>query len=427
MKKYITMSALSLVASALLVGCGGGSSSDDTTLETGYFIDAPVQGAYYETTSGQKGTTDQYGKFRYKKGDKVKFRIGELSLGEAAPQTDGLVTPETLANGNTELKTLLLRVLQALDSDNNPTNGITIPEDVVTALENLESTEVSISDLGTENAILSLNDELEQALDEDFDGAIDVDASQAHMHFDQSLMQWNNGHKPDNNMMNGGGNANGHGNADTQGGGQGNGASVDLTTYPMSKLTDDQKHALAYMWNEEKLAKDIYLALNEVYPTQQFYNIATRSETKHEAMVEDLVQRYDINITNLEDYTVNYSQEELRALPAGTYSMDVIQNLYDTLYEKGIKSQKDALEVGCMVEVTDVNDLNEYIDTAKEVNATDLVAVFEKLRAGSYNHYWAFDKALKNLGVEEGCASLGAQYAKTAQEYPSSQGQGQGH
>ncbi len=416
MKKFITMSAISLAASALLIGCGSSSSDDDTSTLTGYFIDAPVAGAYYQTTSGQSGITDQYGKFRYQQGDKVQFKIGELSLGEVAPQTDGLVTPETLANGDETLKTLLLRVLQALDSDNNPTNGITIPEDVVTAL----TEEASIADLDTESAILSLSPELEQALDEDGDGVIDVTAAQAQMHFDTSVMQWNNGHKPDTGTP-----ANGNGNqGNANAGGTQQGGTIDLTQYPMAELTNDQKYTLAFQWNEEKMAKDIYLALNEVYPTQQFYNIATRSETKHQDMIEELVKRYDINITNVGDYTVNYSEEELKALPAGTFGLDVIQELYDTLYEKGIQSQRDALEVGCMVEVTDVNDLNEDIAVAQEVNATDLIATYENLRSGSYNHYWSFDKALKALGVEDGCASLGAEYAKTTEEYPASQGQG---
>jgi len=84
-------------------------------------------------------------------------------------------------------------------------------------------------------------------------------------------------------------------------------------------------------------------------------------------------------------------------------------------YDKGIQSEQDALEVGCMVEVTDVNDLNGYIAIAQEVNATDLIDTFEQLRAGSYNHYWAFDEGLKDIGVTDGCCALGVDYCK---DYP---------
>ncbi len=194
------------------------------------------------------------------------------------------------------------------------------------------------------------------------------------------------------------------------------------TSNPESALTGEQKYALAYMWNEEKLAKDIYLALNAVQPHRTLYNIATRSETTHEQAVEDLVKTYDINITNLKDYTVRYSEAELRALEAGTFGIDAIQSLYDNLYGKGVKTMQDALEVGCMVEVTDVEDLDRYIALSEGVD--DLVDTFTFLRSGSYNHYWAFDNALKNLGVADGCCALGDAYCKTPEEYPAEQGGG---
>lgn len=182
-------------------------------------------------------------------------------------------------------------------------------------------------------------------------------------------------------------------------------------------LNDEQNYALAYMWNEEKLAKDIYLALNEVRPHNTLYTIATRSETEHEAAVEELIATYDINITNLADYTVAYSEAELRAIGAGEFAIPKVQALYDTLYAKGVVSMQDALEVGCMVEVTDVNDLDEYIGVADDVES--LVRVFTSLRSGSYNHYWAFDNALKSMGVTDGCCVLGETFCKTAEAYPS--------
>ena len=190
----------------------------------------------------------------------------------------------------------------------------------------------------------------------------------------------------------------------------------DMTADLAALLSDEQKYALAYMWNEEKLAKDIYLALNDLYPHQTLYNIATRSEVEHEAAVEALVQKYDINITNLKDYEIHYSPEELRALGPGKYAVPEVQALYDTLYAKGSQSLQDALEVGCMVEVTDVEDLDRYIEIAD--GKEDLVTTFEFLRSGSYNHYWAFDRALKNLGVENGCCTLGERYCKTPEEFP---------
>jgi hypothetical protein len=93
--------------------------------------------------------------------------------------------------------------------------------------------------------------------------------------------------------------------------------------------------------------------------------------------------------------------------------------LYETLYNKGVMTLQDALEVGCMVEVVDVDDLDKYIEYTIESNASDVQGIFEYLRAGSYNHYWAFDNGLKNIGVSEGCCSLEDTYCKTTTEYPS--------
>jgi len=63
----------------------------------------------------------------------------------------------------------------------------------------------------------------------------------------------------------------------------------------------------------------------------------SNSETRHIDAVNRLAQRYGVTTS---------SQR------AGVYSVSKIQDLYNQLYSKGVRSQRDALEVGCMVEVT---------------------------------------------------------------------------
>lgn len=191
---------------------------------------------------------------------------------------------------------------------------------------------------------------------------------------------------------------------------------IDLNDYTPDALSDDQKYALAYMWHEEKLAHDLYLALNKVNAATQLSNIATKSETTHIQLVEDLVEWYDLNITNLEDYTIEYSKEELEAMPSGVFAIQAIQDLYDALYAQGSTSKQASLEVGCIVEVVDVDDLDEFIEEADGNEA--LIDTFTILRDGSYSHYWAFDNGLKKMGISEGCCSLDPDYCKTADEYP---------
>ena len=128
-------------------------------------------------------------------------------------------------------------------------------------------------------------------------------------------------------------------------------------------------------------------------------------EATHELLVRNLVEKYDLNVTNLVNYGDYYTQEELDAMPDGVFAIGELQTLYDTLYDEGNDSAVDALKVGCKVEVLDITDLTEYIATAGE--SQDLVDVFTYLREGSYKHYWAFDGELKTLGVSEGCCAVG--------------------
>jgi hypothetical protein len=441
MTKSIRLGTLSLVVSALLVGCGSdSSSSDNSTVEattddtlTGYFIDAEVEGVGYESSSGLRGTTDEYGRFKYKSGDKIKLNIGKLILGEVEPTDSGLVTPETLANGDEELKTLLLRTLQSLDMDGDPSNGITIPDNL---LENIETT--SIVDKN-ESSLLELDSTLALELDHDYDGKIDTNETQAQAHYEHSIESWNSGDRPDRaehgnrpedaGNQNAEHNSNGsqeHGNRPEDAGSQNaehnsSGSQehgdnmIDVDSYPLSTLTPELKNSLAYMGNEERLAYDVYHNLYNYHIAEsgieirQLKNISENSEITHVGIVQDIVRKYQLNpedTTNVID-PVATRDIAFADMPSGQYDIPAIQGLYDMLYAKGVASQKDALEVGCMVEVTDINDLDRYITIAKESNATDVIDAFTVLRSGSYSHYWGFDKGLKNLGIADGCCSLG--------------------
>lgn len=181
-----------------------------------------------------------------------------------------------------------------------------------------------------------------------------------------------------------------------------------LNSLPVYPLTDVQKESLYYMWNEEKLAKDLYLALNAVYPANALYNIATNSETQHVNSMEGLLAKYQLTQNVVDAYnqaTPTAPVTQLSEIPAGVFTLPNLQTLYNTLYQEGIISANAALQAGCKVEVTDVTDLNQDIIDAG--NAKDLVTFFEILRAGSYNHYWSFDNALIKAGITNGCLSAG--------------------
>lgn len=124
------------LAVATLTACGGGGSSGtpDTgtdvrsaapEVKTGQFLDSAVEGLRYETPT-QRGFTNQYGSFSYVPGESVKFYLGSTFLGEVLAQAE--LTPLDLMTASDDPDKLqnLLRTLQTLDADGDPSNGITI-------------------------------------------------------------------------------------------------------------------------------------------------------------------------------------------------------------------------------------------------------------------------------------------------------------
>ncbi|RLA69879.1 MAG: hypothetical protein DRG09_04625 [Epsilonproteobacteria bacterium] len=200
----------------------------------------------------------------------------------------------------------------------------------------------------------------------------------------------------------------------------------DAIDGPVSKLSEELTNALSYMGNEERLAYDVYNALSVQYPNSGPLNKIPDSEYVHITAVQQLIQKYklsdDIHFTNIDLPALGYMNTAIEDMEAGTYDIAKIQKLYDDLVLQGSVSEIEALKVGCIIEVVDVHDLDEYIKLAQKSNATDIETVFTSLRAGSYNHYWSFDKVLKNKDVINGCCSVGEDYCKTEKEYPSHNG-----
>jgi hypothetical protein len=215
----------------------------------------------------------------------------------------------------------------------------------------------------------------------------------------------------------------GSGSSVTGGNESSNGLPVDVQAAidgPNSVLSQELSNTLAYMGNEERLAYDVYNVLYAQYGSNQFTNIATNSEYKHITAVQALVQKYQLNdsvsFTNVDLPALGYQNTAIEDMQAGVYDIAIIQKLYDDLVSQGSTSEIDALKVGCIIEVVDINDLNIDIALAEKENALDIVTVFNFLRNGSYSHYWSFDDGLKSKGVADGCCSLGTTYCYP--EYP---------
>ncbi|KZZ72353.1 hypothetical protein A3765_28960, partial [Oleiphilus sp. HI0130] len=143
-------------ATSLLIGCGGSSSSSNPasapTTEIGVFLDEAVANIGYRTET-LEGVTDSQGQYDYVEGETVTFFIGDL---EFPPVTaSGVVTPLDMAGTeDTSDPTVvnIIRLLQSIDEDGDPDNGITITE---TAKNNATQVnfDVSVSDFSSSAAV----------------------------------------------------------------------------------------------------------------------------------------------------------------------------------------------------------------------------------------------------------------------------------
>ena len=120
--KTIRLSAIALAVAALIQACSSGDA-----VQSGVFLDSAVQGAAYSTSSGLSGTTDANGRFEFRPGDEVTFKLAGVALPTA--KAAALLTPLELSGGSSPddpAAIAIARLLQSLDKDGNPDNGLEI-------------------------------------------------------------------------------------------------------------------------------------------------------------------------------------------------------------------------------------------------------------------------------------------------------------
>lgn len=127
-KKMLVLALL-----VILSACNSRSTSDapsdpEVITNTGIFVDSAVINIGYRTAT-LEGVTDADGKYEYVEGETVTFFIGDLIF--PAVTAKGGLTPLDLA-ATTDVENAqvvnILRILQTLDQDGDPSNGITITD-----------------------------------------------------------------------------------------------------------------------------------------------------------------------------------------------------------------------------------------------------------------------------------------------------------
>jgi hypothetical protein len=150
---------------------------------------------------------------------------------------------------------------------------------------------------------------------------------------------------------------------------------TDISALPIQDVSDSERAGLLLMREEEKLARDVYLALYERWKLPIFNNIAD-SEQQHMDAVALLLERYDIS-----DPVSGENAQK------GVFADSHMQELYDNLLVQGEASLVAALTVGATIEDLDIKDLYELIG---ETDNQDITRVYQNLAKGSRNHLRSF-------------------------------------
>ncbi|MEW6335814.1 MAG: DUF2202 domain-containing protein [Acidobacteriota bacterium] len=195
------------------------------------------------------------------------------------------------------------------------------------------------------------------------------------------------------------------------------GGCAQLDAIPVGTLTQAEQAGLLFTREEEKLARDVYMALFETWQLPVFAQIAA-SEQRHMDAVKVLLDRYSI-------------PDPVGANGPGVFTDARLAALYTQLVAKGRVSQAEALQVGATIEDLDIADIVKLIEATQ---LADLDLVYGNLARGSRNHLRAFVGAItaaggtytpQYLGAEDYAAIIAAPMERGA-GFGGGQGKGRG-
>jgi len=180
-KNAVNVSPLVLAVTLGTVVMTGCSDSDSNPpIQTGAFVDSAVEGINYRTATFS-GSTNAEGQFNFLPGETVTFSIGDIDLPTVV--AGSVITPLDLANSDNPYDAAannIARLLQTLDSDNDPSNGITITSGSHSAAADGEVTDWTDTD-AFETLVGTL-----------FTGETLVNAKDAAEHLAETLQEQNN-------------------------------------------------------------------------------------------------------------------------------------------------------------------------------------------------------------------------------------------
>lgn len=149
------------------------------------------------------------------------------------------------------------------------------------------------------------------------------------------------------------------------------------------ELTDVEKEGIQYIYEVEKVARDVYQYFYDEWETP-VQNIISGSEQTHMDIMKELIDKY-----NLDDPAEGNGY--------GEFSNSDLQQLYHDLKELGLSSEVDALSTAAMIEEFDIVEIKKYVNNTDK---DDIISGYNKLIEGSESHLRVFVAKLKDEAVE---------------------------
>lgn len=148
------------------------------------------------------------------------------------------------------------------------------------------------------------------------------------------------------------------------------------------QLTEDDQNSLVYLYEEDKLAHDFYVAMEKEWGHHAYTNII-KAEAQHMSMIKEEAERLGV--------------DRISILEEGKFVNEDLQSLYDDFLVKGKVSLIEAFKTSAFIEETDINDLELK---KAQTDVESLKELYGNLISASENHLTAFVKKIKKEGEE---------------------------
>ncbi|MFD2111553.1 DUF2202 domain-containing protein [Thiorhodococcus fuscus] len=164
--------------------------------------------------------------------------------------------------------------------------------------------------------------------------------------------------------------------------GNGSGPGTGPGQVTLNPLDTQEASTLLFMREEERLARDVYLGMDDLWQLLPFENIA-QSEQKHMDAIKNAMDNYGL-------------EEPSDPNQTGVYTDGSLQQFYLDLMARGETSYLEALHVGALIEEVDIQDLEGAI---VETGNQDLQNIYSNPLRGSRNHLRIFVSTIESQGV----------------------------